>query len=76
MSNAQTTFDDLYITASEIMETLGISRAAFLYARLRGKMPQAPIVVNKGRLLIWHRKEVQPIINSWKQEIDQRKSTT
>jgi len=77
MSNApnlQQKFNDEYITSSEIIETLEISRAAFLYARVRGKMPEAPIVVNRGRLLIWLRSDVESLIKSWKQEIILRKA--
>lgn len=72
--NIQESFDSAYITASEIIETLSISRAAFMYARVSGRMPEAPIVVNKGRLLIWLREEIAPVIAAWKQEIDSRKS--
>jgi hypothetical protein len=77
MSNCpdvQKEFDKVYITASEIIETLRISRAAFMYARVSGRMPEAPIVVNKGRLLIWLRDEITPHIAAWKQEIESRKS--
>lgn len=74
MSNTQSDFDKQYITSSEIIERLAISRAAFLYARIRGKMPPAPISVNKGRLLIWLRSDVEPLIVSWKQEIVDRKT--
>lgn len=77
MSNnqsAQEQFNQRYITASEIMETLGISRAGFLYARRSERLPEAPICVNHGRLLIWLRSEVEPILTIWKEELDARKS--
>jgi hypothetical protein len=67
-------FQSVYITSSEITERMGITRAGFLYARQRGKIPEAPIVVCNGRIFIWLRSEIEPIIKAWKQEIDNRKS--
>lgn len=76
MSNLtpQQKFNKDYITASEIMEQLGISRAALLYARVRGRITEPQIVVNHGRLLIWERKDVDVLLAEWKNEIDSRKS--
>ena len=55
--NAQSEFDRTYITASEVMQKINISRAGLLFARRSGRVPQ-PIVVNGGRLLIWLREEM------------------
>lgn len=71
--NNQKVFDSTYITASEIMRQLGISRAAFLYGRRVHKLPEA-IVVNEGRLLVWKRQEVETPLQVWKIAIDNRKA--
>lgn len=73
MDEAQKQFDLDFVTASEIMKGLGISRAGFLYGRRSGKLPTA-IVVNDGRLFIWKRKEVEEPLRQWKHEIDLRKA--
>jgi hypothetical protein len=71
--NQQIEFDEEYITSSEIMKTLNISRAGFLYGRRVGKLPDA-IVVNDGRLFIWKRQEVSALLATWKEAISSRKA--
>jgi hypothetical protein len=71
-SAAQALFEATYVTASQIMRELGISRSALLYARKRGVLPD-PIIINEGRLYIWQRKDVQANINAWKRMLDIRK---
>lgn len=74
VNEAQLHFDQKYITASEVMRIIDITRATLLYARRSGKLP-TPIVVNEGRLLIWERDKILPYLNEWKQAIDfKRKS--
>ncbi len=69
---AQQHFDKTYVTASEIMSQLGISRAGFLYGRRAGKLPE-PIVVNDGRLLIWERARIELHLSAWKLSLNSRK---
>lgn len=64
-SEAQKDFDETYITSSEIMQDLHVTRPAILYARRSGKLPGA-IVVNNGRLFVWRRAEIQPYLDAWK----------
>lgn len=59
-------FTEKYITSSEIMDYLCISRAGFLYGRRSGKIKAAPIIINDGRLLIWERKLVEEDLHVWK----------
>ena len=68
----QEQFDSEYMTASEAMQFLGISRAGFLYGRRVGKLP-TPIVLNEGRLFMWKRAEAMGPLQIWKQAIDARK---
>jgi predicted DNA-binding transcriptional regulator AlpA len=50
---AQARFDTGYITSSEIMSYLGVSRTTMLVARRTGKLPN-PICI-AGSLYIWER---------------------
>lgn len=72
--SSQTKFDEKYITATEITNELGISRAGFLYGRRSGKLPQ-PIVACAGHLMMWERTpEVLAEIAQWKEAINSRKA--
>lgn len=66
-SEAQQEFDKKYITASEVMDILQISRAGFLYQRRMGKLPNA-ILVNDGRVVIWLRAEIESIVEQWRKK--------
>lgn len=68
---AQERFDEQYIAAPEIMEFLGVTRAALLYARNNGKLP-APISITNGPF-VWERKVIAPILKAWKEELDNRR---
>jgi predicted DNA-binding transcriptional regulator AlpA len=68
----QVEFEKKYITAHQIMVNLGISRTALFYAKTSGKLPE-PIILNDGRLYIWLREEIDPILEEWKDSIAKRK---
>jgi len=72
VTQAQECFDKKYIAASEIMEQLGVTRAALLYARRTNRLPQG-IVVSKGLLFIWEREQVEAQIREWKAELEMRR---
>jgi predicted DNA-binding transcriptional regulator AlpA len=61
-------FDQKYITATEIADTLGVSRPAVHYARKRGILPN-PILVGPDMIFIWERAAVTPAINAWKEKL-------
>ena len=44
---------------------MNVTRAALLYARRRGTLPE-PIVVNDGQLTMWERSIVEPYLREWK----------
>lgn len=64
MSPEQITFDQQYISSTEIMNKLSVTRTAMSYARKRGLLPGA-IVVNDGRLFLWEREKIEPNIEAW-----------
>jgi predicted DNA-binding transcriptional regulator AlpA len=62
---AQKTFEECYITSTEIAEEVGVSRPSVLNARRRGTLPNA-ISVGDDRIYIWDRQQVRPYIDNWK----------
>lgn len=73
---AQTRFDGKYITSTQIMKDLNVSRTALLNARKRGLLPD-PVVVNDGQLYLWER---TPLLNTnieaWKLMLGLRRNKT
>jgi len=64
-NHAQERFNETYITSTEIMRSLGISRATLLNARRTGRLPEA-IVVNEGQLYMWERNTISDYLQAWK----------
>lgn len=69
---AQVEFDQKYITASEIMRDLRISRPTLRYARETNKLP-SPIVLNEGTLFVWERDIIKPYLEAWKNSLTARR---
>lgn len=72
---AQKRFDETYITSTDLQRELGVSRAAVLYARKRGALPE-PIVVNDGQLTMWERATLKPYLDAWVKELNARRGFT
>ena len=68
----QQEFDEKYITAHEIMESVGICRTSLKHARDTGKLPE-PIVLAKGQLLVWKRNDVSQYLEAWKTIVKTRR---
>ena len=71
-NTAQIEFDQKYITASEIMKNLGITRPTLAYARTTNKLPP-PIVLNEGTIFLWERDAVKPYLDAWKLILNARR---
>lgn len=69
---AQLEFDRKYITASEIMKRLGLTRPVLSYARSTNKLP-TPIILNEGRLFVWERDTIEPILQAWQASLNLRR---
>lgn len=65
MPTPQERFDAAYVSSTELMRELGVSRTALLKARERGLLPEA-IVVNAGQLLVWEREPLKPFLEGWR----------
>lgn len=63
---AQVQFDSKYITSTEVMRDLELSRTGMLYYRESGKLPHA-IDVGNGRIFIWEREFIVPIVKRLKE---------
>jgi predicted DNA-binding transcriptional regulator AlpA len=63
-TSAELDFNNKYITSHEVMKTLGISRTQLLYARRKGRLPNA-IILNDGHLIIWERESIQTYMDAW-----------
>lgn len=69
----QERFDRSYISSSEIIQELKISRTALLYARRKGKLPE-PIVISET-IMVWERDTVMPFLITWKNKLNARRGT-
>lgn len=71
----QEEFDSLYITSSEIRDSLGVSRTGMFHAVERGDLP-APIIICRQDgapyLFIWKRREAEPCIEQWRLKLVKR----
>lgn len=75
MSNqAQVEFDKQYITSSEIMQTLNVTRTTILAARRTGKLPD-PIDI-QGKIFIWERNKIQTYLDAWKTVLNVRRKVS
>lgn len=67
---AQTEFDSSYITSSEIMRRLGVTRAAIVKAKKQNILPD-PIMV-ESHLTIWKRAFIEPYVEAWEKKRNAR----
>lgn len=74
LAETKESFAKKYITSTEMVAFLGISRPAFLYGRRSGKIKAQPISTNKNSMFIWERKLVEQDLLNWKRAIDERKA--
>lgn len=70
-NTAQAEFDKRYITTSEIMSLMGVTRTTVFTAKNTGKLPD-PIDV-QGKICIWERDKVDPYLSAWKIVLDVRR---
>ena len=73
-NDAQREFNERYITSSEIMQSMGVTRTTILLARRTGKLPN-PIDI-QGKIYIWERDKVKPYLDAWKIVLDVRRGAT
>lgn len=64
-------FHSEWITTSEILNYLGISRTSLFAARKTGKLPDG--INLDGKTFVWRRKAVTPYLRAWKTVLDARR---
>lgn len=72
MSSEQQSFDEIYISSTEICRDFQVSRAAILYARKRGILPE-PITIAGVKAQLWKRAAVMENLNAWKIALKSRR---
>lgn len=63
MSDAQTKFDQQYISGSEIRKRLKVAACTLTLAHQRGMLPE-PIKVGDA-MHVWERDRVEPMLVAW-----------
>lgn len=69
--DAQSAFDDQYITSSEICRRLKITRVSIMNARKTGFLPD-PIEVEGAKVAVWNRSDIEPILIQWSERLNRR----
>jgi predicted DNA-binding transcriptional regulator AlpA len=70
-SEAQRKFNETYISTSEMIEMLGVSRTAIHTARTTGKLPN-PICIH-GQIFVWERAKVSAYLDAWRLMLNTRR---
>ncbi|MGN6641537.1 MAG: HNH endonuclease, partial [Verrucomicrobiota bacterium] len=68
----QQIFDETYISGSEIVERLNITRPTLMNARKTGKLPGF-ISVAEGAVFLWERAAIEPYLVDWEQKLAARR---
>lgn len=69
---AQQRFNNLYITAAEIAELVGVTQVAVYKAQDSGKLPGAVRVAQRGQY-VWERVAIQPHIDAWRTAMEAKR---
>lgn len=64
MLDLQKGFNEEYISSSEIMAELDVTRTAIFTARHAGRLPGAIDV--QGKIYLWKRASIRPYLDAWK----------
>lgn len=72
--SAQERFKEKYITAPEVCEFVGVSRATLMNARRRGLLPD-PVDLH-SKLFMWEREPVMPYLEAWKLMLNVRRGAS
>jgi hypothetical protein len=70
---AQERFNATYISSTEIMRDLGISRTALSAARRSGRLKD-PIILMNGLAVFYEREQVAEHVKLWKKTIEARRN--
>ena len=71
MTTPQQQFDAEFITSTEIIDRLSISRSTLTRAVARKQLPE-PIRTADGQTTIWRRVEIEPALKEWERVLPTR----
>lgn len=71
--SAQQRFAEKYITSTEILNDLKISRTTLSYYRRVGKLKD-PIVLSGGLVVLYERDQVTAFVAAWKQSLESKRN--
>lgn len=71
-NEAQTRFDETYISSNELCKLLDIDRSILHNGRKRGILPN-PIIVPGVNTYIWEREPLTPYLEAWKINLASRR---
>ena len=74
-NSAQEKFDREYVTSTEIVKELDITRAALCNAVSRDLLPN-PIKINGGQMTVFERDKVSPYVEAWKTILQVKRAIT
>jgi predicted DNA-binding transcriptional regulator AlpA len=72
-NQAQSDFLEKYVTAAEIRQLLGVTKATITRAKATKRLP-APITLPGSKLAVWERVSIMPYIQAWKVVLDVRRA--
>jgi hypothetical protein len=74
----QETFDDKYVTSTEICVDLDVTRSSILNRRRAGCLPDAIELRKRDggiHMLIWERTLIAPHLDEWRKQLQRRGAT-
>ena len=73
-NEAQRKFNETYISTTEIIEKLGLSRTSLHIARTTGKLPD-PICIH-GQIYVWERAKITAYLDAWSMILNARRGVS
>lgn len=65
-------FENKYITSTEVMERMGVSRFVVFTERHVGRLP--PAITFPGGTCFWDRELIEPYLVAWRKRLDKREA--
>lgn len=73
IKTAEERFSETYITSSEIIARLNITRSSIMYGKRKGFLPDA-IEIGGTQTCLWERKTIEPYLAAWEHMLKIRRA--
>lgn len=70
--DAQSRFDQKYISSTDICQRMTVSRVQLHARRKRGELPGG-VTINGAQITIWEREFIEPHLVQWEGELEKRR---